>query len=49
MIELSKISTQIKPSLTRHLFNLAKQYDDVVDFTLGDPDCNYVKPSTDTI
>lgn len=38
MIELSKISTQIKPSLTRHLFNLAKQYDDVVDFTLGDPD-----------
>lgn len=38
MIELSYIATSIKPSLTRHLFNLAKQYDDVVDFTLGDPD-----------
>ena len=38
MIELSKISGLIKPSLTRHLFNLAKQYDDVIDFTLGDPD-----------
>lgn len=28
----------IEPSLTRKLFNMAKQYDDVIDFTLGDPD-----------
>ena len=28
----------IKPSLTRTLFNMAKAYDDVIDFTLGDPD-----------
>ena len=35
---LSDIAQSIKPSLTRHLFNLAKTYDDVIDFTLGDPD-----------
>lgn len=35
---LSDITQSIKPSLTRHLFNLAKAYDDVIDFTLGDPD-----------
>lgn len=35
---LSNIARSIKPSLTRHLFNLAKEYDDVIDFTLGDPD-----------
>lgn len=28
----------LKPSLTRTLFNMAKQYNDVIDFTLGDPD-----------
>lgn len=38
MIQESEISKKIKASLTRHLFNLAKQYDDVIDFTLGDPD-----------
>lgn len=38
MKELSRISEQIRPSLTRKLFNMAKQYDDVIDFTLGDPD-----------
>ena len=38
MIRLSKVSEMIKPSLTRHLFNMAKEYDDVIDFTLGDPD-----------
>ena len=37
-MHLSNITQSIKPSLTRHLFNLAKAYDDVVDFTLGDPD-----------
>ena len=38
MKELSVISKEIKPSLTRKLFNMAKAYDDVIDFTLGDPD-----------
>ena len=38
MKTLSKISMSIEPSLTRKLFNMAKQYDDVIDFTLGDPD-----------
>lgn len=38
MIKLSNLSGIIKPSLTRKLFNMAKQYDDVIDFTLGDPD-----------
>lgn len=38
MIKVSKVSQQVQPSLTRKLFNLAKQYDDVIDFTLGDPD-----------
>lgn len=38
MIKLSKISQQIKPSLTRKLFNMTKEYDNVIDFTLGDPD-----------
>lgn len=38
MIALSEISKLIKPSLTRRLFNMAKEYDDVIDFTLGDPD-----------
>lgn len=28
----------VEPSLTRILFNMAKQYDDVIDLTLGDPD-----------
>lgn len=38
MIKLSDVSKGVKPSLTRKLFNLAKQYDNVIDFTLGDPD-----------
>ena len=38
MIKLSKVSQSIQPSLTRKLFNLAQGYDDVIDFTLGDPD-----------
>lgn len=38
MIELSNVSKNVRPSLTRKLFNLAKQYDNVIDFTLGDPD-----------
>lgn len=35
---LSRLSSQIKPSMTRDLFNRACQYEDVIDFTLGDPD-----------
>lgn len=38
MVVLSDIARSIKPSLTRHLFNLAKEYNDIIDFTLGDPD-----------
>lgn len=38
MIRLSKVAQSIQPSLTRKLFNMAKEYDDVIDFTLGDPD-----------
>ena len=38
MIKPSLASEQVQPSLTRKLFNLARQFDDVIDFTLGDPD-----------
>lgn len=38
MIVPSVVSQHVKPSLTRQLFNMAKGYDDVIDFTLGDPD-----------
>ena len=38
MRTLSTMAEGIKPSLTRTLFNMAKAYDDVIDFTLGDPD-----------
>ena len=37
-MELSSVTKVVKPSFTRQLFNIASQYDDVVDFTLGDPD-----------
>lgn len=38
MIPISNIANSIEPSLIRSIFNLAKQMDDVIDFTLGDPD-----------
>ncbi len=38
MIQTSQVADSIKLSLVRSLFNEAKQYDDVIDFTLGDPD-----------
>lgn len=38
MIAVSKVSEAVQPSLTRKLFNMARAYDDVIDFTLGDPD-----------
>lgn len=37
-MELSDISRVIAPTLSRQLFMMAKQYSDVIDFTLGDPD-----------
>lgn len=42
-MRLSKKATMIEPSLTRRLYDLAAQYRDVIDLTLGDPD---VKPDT---
>lgn len=37
-MELSNLTRVISPTLSRQLFMMAKQYNDVVDFTLGDPD-----------
>lgn len=37
-MELSNLTRVIAPTLSRQLFMMAKQYDDVIDFTLGDPD-----------
>lgn len=37
-MELSNLSKVVAPTLSRQLFMMAKQYDDVIDFTLGDPD-----------
>ena len=38
MIKTSIVADSIKLSLVRSLFNEDKKYDDVIDFTLGDPD-----------
>lgn len=38
MIQVSEVSKTVQSSLTRALFNMAKEYSDVIDFTLGDPD-----------
>ena len=37
-MELADLTRVIAPTLSRQLFMMAKQLDDVVDFTLGDPD-----------
>lgn len=37
-MKLSALSRVIAPTLSRQLFMMAKKYDDVIDFTLGDPD-----------
>ena len=42
-MELSALSRIIAPTLSRQLFMMAKQYDDVIDFTLGDPDVSTPK------
>ena len=38
MIPISDIAKSIEPSLIRKIFNMTKTLEDVVDFTLGDPD-----------
>lgn len=38
MIRPSMVAEQVKQSLTRKLFNMTMAFDDVIDFTLGDPD-----------
>lgn len=38
MIQISDIANSIQTSYTRQLYNLSKQFSDVIDFTLGDPD-----------
>ncbi len=37
-MRISDMAKRIEPSLTRRLFDMAKAYDNVIDFTLGDPD-----------
>lgn len=37
-MKISKAANAIELSLTRRLFNMAKEYDNVIDLTLGDPD-----------
>lgn len=37
-MELSALTRVVAPTLSRQLFMMAKEYDDVIDFTLGDPD-----------
>ncbi len=46
-MDLSALSRVIAPTLSRQLFMMAKQYDDVIDFTLGDPDVPTPKPICD--
>lgn len=38
MIQISNRANCIQTSFTRQLFNMSKEYDDVIDLTLGDPD-----------
>ena len=45
-MRLSEMARRIQPSLTRKLYDMAKEYNNVIDFTLGDPDYetpDYVK------
>ena len=37
-MKISKKAGQVETSLTRQFFDIAKQFDDVIDLTLGDPD-----------
>lgn len=52
-MKISKAAKKIELSLTRRLFNMAKEYDNVIDLTLGDPDvppCDVIrKAASDAI
>ncbi len=37
-MKISKMANAVEPSLARKLFNMTKQFNDVVDLTMGDPD-----------
>lgn len=37
-MKISEMANRIHPSLTRKLFDMAMQFENVIDFTLGDPD-----------
>lgn len=37
-MKISEMANKIHPSLTRKLFDMAMQFENVIDFTLGDPD-----------
>lgn len=37
-MQLSKLAKIIEPTIARKLFMLAREYDDVINFTIGDPD-----------
>ena len=39
-MKVSDVANAISPSLTRRLFDKAKEYSNVIDLTLGDPDFN---------
>ncbi len=43
MSRISTVAEKIAPSLIRQLFNKAKTIEDVIDFTLGDPDVQPVE------
>ncbi|MBQ9071358.1 MAG: pyridoxal phosphate-dependent aminotransferase [Clostridia bacterium] len=43
-MKISKRANAIHPSLARDLFNKAKEYNDVIDLTLGDPDFDTPTP-----
>ncbi len=43
-MEISEIAQRVTPSPTRHLYNLAKNYTDTIDLTLGDPDLQPIEP-----
>lgn len=43
-MEFSETSKVVGPLLTRQLYMMAKEYDNVIDFTIGDPD-QPIKPS----
>lgn len=45
MIKTSIVADSVHLSLVRSLFNEAKKYDDVIDFTLGTPTCSRIRPS----